>query len=54
MPNEYNSASHHDPALALAKNAKVNINLEGWPAATTCSVGILGLATIVIVALVKG
>jgi hypothetical protein len=40
--------------LELAKNVKINIKLEGWPAAATCSVGLLGLATVAVVAIVKG
>ena len=42
---------YQEPAKELASNTKINIKLEGWPAAATCSVGILSLAAVSVVAI---
>ena len=38
----------------VAKHSNINITLDGWPAAVTCSVGIGGVVAIIIVKIVRG
>ena len=37
----------------LAKHSKISINLEGWPAAITCSLGITGITAIILTNIIK-
>ena len=41
-------------AKELLKSANISINLDGWPAAVTCSVGITGIAAVIITKIIKG
>ncbi len=45
---------YSETAKEIAKHSNINITLEGWPAAATCSVGIAGLVTIIVVKIVFG
>ena len=44
---------YSEPVKEIAKHTNLNITLEGWPAAVTCSVGIGGVVAIIIVSIVK-
>ncbi len=54
MCNNYEEHELIKATENLAKNAKISIKLEGWPAAATCSVGIGGITAIIITKIIKG
>lgn len=48
------SPDYSETAKEIAKHSNVSITLDGWPAAATCSVGIAGVVTIIVVKIVFG
>lgn len=53
MNNRYEEHELYKAAENLAKNSRISIKLDGWPAAVTCSLGITGITAIIIAIIIK-